>query len=166
MRLSERRSTLALMAACVVGAALHQAPRLLVRAAPLEVVQPSIEVSVEGEVAEPGSYSLPFGSRVADAVEAAGGMLPSAAPSLVASAAPLSDGQAVVVPAAMIAGGSRQRVSLNAASPDELDELPGVGPVIAGRIVEHRPYARIDDLMRVPGIGPRLLERLAPLVAM
>ena len=102
MRLTDRRLTAGLVAACVLGALVQQAPRLLVRSAPLVVVQPDIEVSVEGEVAAPGSYSLPFGARVSDAVAAAGGMLPSAAASLVASAAPLSDGQAVVVPAVMV----------------------------------------------------------------
>ncbi len=166
MRLTDRQLTAGLVALCVAGALLHQAPRLLVRSAPLQVVQPDIEVSVQGEVAAPGRYRLPFGARVADAVAAAGGMLPSAEPSLVAGAAPLSDGQAVVVPSAMIAGGARQRVSLNAATPDELDSLPGVGPVIATRIVALRPYASVDDLLAVPGIGPKLLERLRPLVAM
>src|SRR5690606_16284722 len=147
----DRQLTAGLMALCLAGAGAHQAPRLLVRAAPLEVLQPDIQVSVEGEVAAPGSYTLPFGPRVAHALAAAGGMLPAAAPGLVAGAAPLSDGQAVLVPASTVPDGSRQRVSLNSASPDELDALPGVGPVIAARIVEHRPYARVDDLLAVPG---------------
>ncbi len=56
------------------------------------------------------------------------------------------------------------RVSLNRASLAELESLPGVGPTLARRIVDHRPYLRIDDLARVPGVGPRLLETLRPLV--
>ncbi|HZJ10797.1 MAG TPA: helix-hairpin-helix domain-containing protein [Trueperaceae bacterium] len=165
-RFGDRQLTGVLMAVCVLATAVHMAPRLLVSEAPLTVLQPPIVVAVRGEVAEPGSYSLPFGARVADAVAAAGGLLPAAAPDLVAFAEPLTDGQTVQVPALMARGGTTPRISLNAATPAELDALPGIGPVIAARIVEHRPYARIDDLMRVPGIGPRTLERLAPLVAM
>jgi len=60
-------------------------------------------------------------------------------------------------------------LDLNTATVAELDALPGIGPVLAGRIVSHRdmhgPYRATDDLLAVPGIGPRLLERLAPLVA-
>lgn len=163
-RLGDRHLTRLLMAVCIGATGVHMAPRLLAREAPLVVLQPPIQVSVEGEVVVPGTYTLPFGSRVADAVAAAGGMLPTAARDLVTSAAPLSDGEAVLVPALMAPGGTKLRVSLNSASPAELDALPGVGPVIAARIVEHRPYARLDDLMRVPGIGPRMLERLAALV--
>lgn len=166
MRLSERQWTAGLITLCLLGALAQRAPRVLARTAPLEVLQPEIEVSVQGEVAEPGRYRLPFGSRVADALQAAGGLLPSAAATLVESAAPLTDGQAVVVPGRMVAGGSSQRMSLNAATPQELEALPGVGPVIAARIVEHRPYASLDDLLAVPGIGPKMLERLSPLVDM
>ncbi len=56
------------------------------------------------------------------------------------------------------------RVSLNRASLAELEALPGVGPELARRIVEHRPYLRVEDLLRVPGIGPKTLSRLRPLV--
>ena len=56
------------------------------------------------------------------------------------------------------------RVSLNRASLAELEALPGVGPALARRIVAHRPYLRVEDLLRVPGIGPKTLERLRPYV--
>ena len=63
---------------------------------------------------------------------------------------------------------ARTRVDLNRADARSLDALPGIGPVLAGRIVEHRrahgPFASVDELLSVPGIGPRLLERLRPLV--
>lgn len=163
---SDRLLTALLLAACLLGVAVHMAPRLLVAEAPFTVLQPPLTVSVQGEVKRPGSYSLPFGSRVADAVAAADGLTAAAAPALVASAAPLTDGQALVVPALMVAGGSQERVSLNSSSPAELDTLPGVGPVIAARIVENRPYARLEDLLKVPGIGPRTFERLSALVAL
>jgi len=57
-----------------------------------------------------------------------------------------------------------RKVSLNRATLAELESLPGVGPKLARRIAEHRPYTRVEELLRVPGIGPRLLARIAPLV--
>ncbi len=56
------------------------------------------------------------------------------------------------------------RVSLNRASLAELEALPGIGPTLARRIVAHRPYLRLEDLLRVPGIGPKTLERIRPYV--
>ena len=166
MVLSENALTALLTGVCLAGGALAVAPRAIVRPAPLVVEQPPLEVAVLGEVARPGVYRLPFGSRVEDAVAAAGGLLPTAAPDLVRLAAPLTDGRSVHVPAAAAAGTDRPRVSLNAGSLEELDALPGVGPVIARRIVENRPYDTLDDLLAVPGIGPATLERLRPLVGL
>ncbi|MCC6309276.1 MAG: ComEA family DNA-binding protein [Trueperaceae bacterium] len=127
------------------------------------VVRPPITVSVSGEVVRPGSYEVEFGARVEELLRLAGGFLPTAARALVQLAAPLTDGQAVVVPALAAPGGSA-RVSLNSADAAQLETLPGVGPATSRRIIEHRPYARVDDLLRVPGIGPKKLERLRPLV--
>ena len=146
----------------LLGAVL--APRVVGGPAPVTVVQPSITVSVEGEVVRPGAYVVEFGARVGDLVELAGGFRPGAARALVALAAPLTDGQVVQVPAQALKG-ALGRVSLNPATQAQLEALPGVGPATARRIVEHRPYARPDDLLRVPGIGPKKLERLRPLVA-
>ena len=57
-------------------------------------------------------------------------------------------------------------MAVNSATAEQLQSLPGVGPAIALRIIEHRPYSRLDDLLLVPGIGQRTLERLRPLVGL
>ncbi|MGQ1797191.1 helix-hairpin-helix domain-containing protein [Kocuria oceani] len=154
----------------------------------------SLRVHVAGEVARPGVVELAPGARVMDAVEAAGGLTDAAADS-VNLAAPLTDGQQVLVPdegavppavtpaqppapaagatGAAAAGGSGASapggtLNLNTATAAELEALPRVGPVLAGRIVEfrdqHGGFAATTDLDAVPGIGPTLLEALLPLV--
>lgn len=159
------RLTQALVAACLLLGAVALVPRLQAQPGRVVVEQPVISVSVEGQVAEPGVYQLEFGARVADLLEAAGGFLPSAARALVPLAAPLTDGEVVHVPAAQThVGGAR--VPLNSAPPEVLQGLPGIGPAMAQRIIEHRPYSSLYDLERVPGIGPRTLERLKPLVGL
>src|SRR5690606_8419319 len=160
--------TALLAGGCLLAGAVAVAPRVLAAPSPLRVDQPPLQVAVQGEVAEPGVYTLPFGARVEDAVAAAGGMLPSAAPDLVSPAAPLTDGQTVHVPAAAVGRGQvpGERVSLNSATLEQLDGLPGIGPVIAERIVLHRPYGRLEDVLRVPGIGPATFESLEPLIGL
>jgi competence protein ComEA len=131
------------------------------RSAPLALVvdAPELVVQVAGAVARPGSYRLPWGSRVDDLIAAAGGATPDAALALVEGAARLSDGAAFVVPALGDPVGDA-RVDVNAASVRLLETLPGVGPVMAARIVAARPFHTVDDLGRVAGIGPVRLEAL------
>ncbi|MGY1770777.1 helix-hairpin-helix domain-containing protein [Blastococcus sp. SYSU D00813] len=134
----------------------------------------TVTVSVVGRVARPGLVVLPEGLRVADAIAAAGGLLPDADPAAVNLAAVLSDGQqiAVGVPGAAVPAGGPPaapgRVSLNAAGVAELDALPGIGPVLAQRIVDHRtengPFTSVEQLEDVPGIGPVVFDELADLV--
>jgi competence protein ComEA len=140
----------------------------------------TVVVSVVGLVADPGLVTLPSGSRVADAVDAAGGLLPEADPASVNLAAVVADGQQVAVgvpaaadgaaPAPETANGSAAGVvNLNTADVATLDGLPGIGPVLAQRIVDHReqqgPFRQVEDLLDVAGIGPAILEHLADAVA-
>jgi competence protein ComEA len=136
----------------------------------------TVVVSVVGLVARPGLVTLPTGARVADALEAAGGLLPEADPAAVNLAAVVTDGQqvAVGVPAAPGAGPAGAApapagpLDLNTAGVAELDSLPGIGPVLAQRIVDHRsregPFTSVDQLDDVPGIGPSTAAELAGLV--
>jgi competence protein ComEA len=152
----------------------------LPEAAPTGETTPSLTVHVSGAVARPGLVVLEAGGRVADAVAAAGGALPEADLDLLNLAAPLADGQQVVVPVqgatAPTGGGGTPiagqiapsgPVDLNAATMDQLDALPGVGPVLAQRIVAHRqahgPFTALEDLLDVPGIGEGKLEGLRDL---
>jgi competence protein ComEA len=133
-------------------------------------------VHVVGAVRHAGLLRLPDGSRVADAVARAGGPTRHADLSAVNLAAPLVDGQQVVVPrrqppgSAVDAGApaSGSKVSLAVATVEQLDELPGVGPVTAQKIVDwrttHGPFRSVDDLDEVPGIGPAKIEQLRDLV--
>ena len=128
-----------------------------------------------GSVARPGLVTLPTGSRVADAVDAAGGLAPDANAGSVNLAAVVTDGQQIVVGApggasAGADGGTAApsgKLNLNTATAAELDALPGVGPVLAQRIVDHRdqgPFTSVDQLDDVPGIGPARAAELAELV--
>ncbi|HBS08760.1 MAG TPA: competence protein ComEA [Microbacterium sp.] len=135
----------------------------------------SLYVHVSGAVNAPGLYVLHADARVVDAVAAAGGLAEDAEATGVNLARPVSDGEQVIVPrvgeapAAGPAGVTADgRVNLNSADEGALDTLPGVGPAIAGRIIEWREangrFASVDDLLSVSGIGPKMLESLRDLV--
>ncbi len=143
-----------------------------------------IAVYVNGAVNRAGVYTLPDGSRVVDALELAGGLLPSADADIVNQAALLKDGQQVYipyrgtpVPPGLQSGGaaappaktaasptSSGPINLNTATRADLDSLPGIGPTLADRILEYRqqhgPFKRIEDLKNVSGIGDKLFEGL------
>lgn len=146
---------------CLGLAAIQLWPRLTVQRAEVAFYAEEIVVAIDGAVRDPGSYTLPFGATIGDLVEAAGGWTGAAATALVNVADPLTHGELVVVPRQGTSDGT-SRIDLNAASLEELQSLPGVGPVTAERIVAGRPYAALDELLRVTGIGPKTLARLRP----
>jgi competence protein ComEA len=181
--------SVALAALVLVGQRLANAGTATepeVAAAPLEPAtttpaRPALVVHVVGEVHRPGLYRLRDGARVADAVRRAGGASRKADLAALNLAAPLVDGTQVLVPSraptvASVGEGASSGttgapsgpVSLSSATVDELDELPGIGPITAQKIVdfraEHGPFASVDDLDAVPGIGPTRVEQLRDLV--
>ncbi|HEY9898535.1 MAG TPA: ComEA family DNA-binding protein [Pantanalinema sp.] len=158
------------------------------RSEPL-LLEGGIHVQVKGLVKQPGVYQLRQGARGADAVQAAGGLLPGAELAGLNLAAALADGESLWVPrhgasagtldsparearrarrggAASTPGGASRPVALNTATLLELDALPGIGPAIAGDIIAYRKkqggFRSLDELREVPGIGERKLSRLRP----
>ncbi len=195
----ERSEVVALLG---LGAALALAVLIFARSgrapAQVAITEPDpparVGVHVVGEVVWPGLYHLPAGSRIQDAVLAAHGPTHTADLGRINLAAPLRDGDRIVIPRierplppcvpkdppppgarsyggqvrpeARPAGETVSSVNVNTAGAEELERLPGIGPTLARRIVEHRQarglFRRIEDLLEVKGIGPRLLRRLAP----
>jgi competence protein ComEA len=141
-----------------------------------------VVVDVVGAVRQPGLYRLEQGARIADAVARAGGAMRKADLAQVNLAAPLADGEQVVVPkrglpgsAPASGGGSvgtggtpAAPVQLSTATLEQLDTLPGVGPATAQKILDYRTkhgaFSSVDELDAVSGIGPKRLEQLRDLV--
>ncbi len=184
-----RRQTLVVAAVLAVGLLLGG--RLLLRSgasapappAPAPVASPTpaprLVVHVVGAVRRPGLYRLAQGTRIADAVARAGGATAKADLAQVNLAAPLADGEQVVVPrragSGAVAPGPAAGeappsgpVQLSTATLEQLDALPGVGPVTAQKILDYRAkhgaFRSVDELDAIPGIGPARLDQLRELV--
>ncbi len=140
----------------------------------VEVSLSEIIIDVEGEVENPGVYRLPTGSRVFEAIKAAGGVTANADASDLNQARLLSDGEQIYLFAqSPKSSGSKSTskvkpkgsalVLLNRATAKEFEALDGIGPVLASRIISFRkangPFATIEDLLRVPGIGTGTLSK-------
>ena len=134
-------------------------------------------MDVQGQVQNPGVYQLPDGSRVGDAIKAAGGVREGSDTTSVNLARFLEDGEQIYLSglgpdgtdgeSLQSAGGAsfaRGRLNLNRATENELDGLPGVGPVLAKRIVayraEHGNFGSVSELQKVSGIGPSKFNEL------
>jgi competence protein ComEA len=141
---------------------------------------PRLVIDVAGAVRRPGLYRLPQGSRIADAVARAGGATGKAALDGVNLAAPLADGEQVIVPLRVASVGAAAApagttgaptsgpVSLSTATAEQLDALPGIGPVTAQKILDYRTkhgaFHSVDELDAISGIGPAKLDQLRALV--
>ncbi|MFN8522545.1 MAG: ComEA family DNA-binding protein [Chloroflexota bacterium] len=160
-------------------------PPVTVQSAPTRppntpTTSPRLTVYVSGEVARPGVYTVPGGSRVRDAIAAAGGLTARADADRLNPVARLSDGQRVAVtarptprpsPSAAASpspGPPGQRVNINTATVAELDRLPGFGPVTAQRVVARReqrgPFSRIQQLVEERILTPAAFERVKDLI--
>jgi len=147
----------------------------------------SILIHVAGAVAHPGVYSLPVNSRVQDAVDVAGGLLPEANPEALNLAAFLQDGQQVLIPeigksppaatpTSTVAARPKTitpyptlaKIDINTATPEELERLPGIGPVLSRRIVAYRNayglFKSIDDILKIYGIKSETFELIKDLI--
>lgn len=137
---------------------------------PEDTAPATIVVSVAGAVNEPGIVELEEGARVADAIEAAGGLTEGADPGFLNLARVVADGDLVAVPDTAATGapapgtGGTGLVNINVAGAAELDALNGIGPVLAERIIEYRQangsFQSVDELSEVSGIGTALLDQL------
>lgn len=171
---------LALLGAVLIGATYgyyREQDAITLDAATTEHVEPlrKVTVYVSGEVKKPGLVTLDEDKRVADAVNAAGGVIETADVDHINMAAHLEDGMQVRVPVRLRDAGEKGaaaftgrqadgKINLNTATEKELQELPGIGPAMSARIVEYREsngaFQSIDDIKKVRGIGASKFEKL------
>jgi competence protein ComEA len=166
-------ATLAVLVALLIGSSFstqtteYQFPA----AQAIEDTVPSvgkIYVHVAGEVMSPGLYQLTPGQRVEDAIALAGGFTEHAFEQSINLARMLSDGEQIVVLAfgQIASGGNSGFISLNNASQEQLESLPGVGPSLAKSILEYRTaigsFSDVEQLREVSGIGPKLFAKISP----
>lgn len=136
-----------------------------------EAKSEKIRVDMAGEVVNPGVYDLDYNSRAIDALEAAGGLASGADLDWVEAnlnrAAILRDGQKIYIPTKnnQETITKKQTINLNSANSGELESLPGVGPVLAGKIISGRPYQEVDELLSRKIVGQKVWEQIKELVS-
>jgi competence protein ComEA len=130
-----------------------------------------ITVHVTGAVTKPGLYFLPQDSRVNDAIKSAGGFLANADKNFVNLAEPVKDGDKINVPEllpGLAIGGTGLLININSATEPELENLPGIGPTLAQKIIDYRTqygfFATIDAIKNVPGIGESVFTEIKSLI--
>ncbi len=180
----------ALLAAVTGGVVAVLAFFLIERLLPGEVtIGPGaggqIVVEIDGAVATPGVVTLPAGSRLIDAIDGAGGLLDDADTTSLNLAGRIGDGERITIPSVAPPGESQDLspgatpaasspldtaglININTAGVSELDQLPGIGPVIAQRIVDFRefygPFESVDQLVQVEGVSQNMVEQFRHLV--
>ena len=140
--------------------------------APVQILSASgsaeLIVDIGGEVVRPGVYKLPIGSRIEDALRSAGGVTGGADTDYINKylnkAAKVSDGQKLYIPHAGAENAQRStlnaQVNINSASQAELEGLPGIGPVTAGKIISNRPYQNTSELLSKKIVGRKVYEQI------
>lgn len=176
---SQRRALAAVaVLAIVISGFLILKPHNADAIAPIEntvptiITPPMVVVDVQGEVKAPGVYELPVNSRVNDAIKAAGGATKSADLSFINQARLIKDGEQIYIERVISRSGNPVRrtattisgvININRANAKDLEKLPGIGPVLASRIIEFRSingsFQSIEDLRKVQGIGSSTLEK-------
>ena len=168
---SNQKKALAVIAAFVLLISLflvgrgNSEPQAAPEIIPITIAEPEIFVDVTGAVNYPGVYSLKGSSRVIDAIKAAGDSAPGADLSTINLARVLNDGEQIYVDSTVFSSSGKRvskklptgPININRATASQLDRLDGIGPVIAGRIVEYRKvngsFLTVEDLQKVSGIG-------------
>ena len=152
-------------------------PKLATPAGAVSSALPDVVVDVAGKVRRPGLVKLAAGARVADALAAAGGVLPATSMLGMSLARRLIDGEQLVVgapqpagtgPPASASAAASGPLDLNTATVNDLDALPGIGPVLAQRVVDwrtsHGAFTSVEQLRQISGLGGKKFDTLAPLV--
>lgn len=124
------------------------------------------EVEIKGEVIDPGVYTLAWKATNSDLIKKAGGLKPGADTSSIPFNQIIESGSILVVPKV---NQEVRKISISTASIEELDELPGIGPGIAKRIVEYRntiPFTCVEDIMNVKGIGQKLFDKIKDVICL
>ena len=135
----------------------------------LDRVQPTTKtVEIKGEVNNPGVYTMKWEATIEDLIEEAGGISENGSTDTLSLTKTLEDKDVVVIPQKQIEQDT-QLISINSASAEQLETLPGIGPSIAGRIIEYRStssFQTLEDIKNVKGIGDKMFEKIKDLICL